>query len=102
MRALRARAARGNRRELSQRAGISRLDDVDELLVRADLIDTVEHLCPGARLQHRADLTQTVLPDPAIAHVEQDGAIVLNLRALNIAQVQANGPGRGRWRLGGA
>src|SRR5262245_35942217 len=74
---------------------------MDELLVRADLI-VVQDLCPRAGLQHRANLAQPVLPDFAVTHVEEDGAVVLDLRTLNILHVQTARRWTGSWCLGDA
>ena len=78
-----------NWREVSQSASVSGSDHVDELLVRAHLI-VVQDLCPRAGLQHWADLTEPVLPDLPVAHVEQDGPVVLHFRALDVARIDAN------------
>ena len=78
------------RREIAQHAIITRLRHMDELLIGADNIWSVDDLGPGADRQHRTDSPQPVLPDLPIPHVKNDGAIIRDLSALYIAKVEAD------------
>jgi hypothetical protein len=75
------------RREFAQCAGVARLQDMNELLVGANPLAVLEHLRIGADPQHGAILFQRIAPDFAVAHVEENGAVVGRFGALNFPQI---------------
>ena len=87
--------ARANQRKISESARVSGLRHVDELLIRADQVRT-QHLRVRTSFEHRADAAESILPHFAIAHVEEDRLIVLDLSALDVVGVDAQARCSGR------
>jgi len=78
------------RREIAQHAIIARLRHMNELLIGADHVWSVDDLGPGADRQHGTNSPQPVLPDLPIPHVKNNGPIIRDLSALYLVKVEAD------------